>query len=116
MWMRLTIHTSSAVKAARLLNCRVEAVGRVILRRARLVTSTTSLSTSVTTTTADRLIRLVSGRRTAREAEALNGCLDQLVRLGLGSNVAGTSQEGDRGDGSEKHLVKRAKRLKFERS
>lgn len=51
--MSLDVHTSSAVKAARLFNGRVETVGRVILRRARLVTSTTSLSASVTAATTD---------------------------------------------------------------
>jgi hypothetical protein len=99
--------TSSAVKAARLLHSRVEAVGLVVLRRARLESSTTSISASVAATTADRLIRLVSGSRTASEAEACNGGLDQLVRLDLrlGGGVAGRSQESDRNDSLEKHLV-----------
>lgn len=99
------VRTSSAIVAAGLLRCRVETVGRVILRRARLVTSTTSIGASVTATTADRLIRLVSGSRTASEAEAFNGSLDQLVRHGLGGGVAGTSQNSNRGNSSEKHLV-----------
>jgi hypothetical protein len=100
------VRTSSAIVAAGLLRCRVETVRRVILRRARLVTSTTSISASVTAATADRLIGLVSGSRTASEAEACNGSLDQLVRHGLRSGVAGTSQNSNRGNGSEKHLVK----------
>lgn len=101
----LIARVSSAIVAAGLLRCRVETVGRVILRRARLVTSTTSISASVTATTADRLIRLVSGSRTASKAEAFNRSLDQLVRHELGGGVAGTSQNSNRGNGSEKHLV-----------
>jgi hypothetical protein len=103
----LITRVSSAVKTARLLRLRVEAVGLVVFRRARLEPSTTSISTSVAAATADRLIGLVSGSRTAAEAKAFNRGLDQLVRLDLRlrGGIAGRSQESDGGDGSEKHLV-----------
>ncbi|CAF3456163.1 unnamed protein product [Fusarium graminearum] len=99
--------TSRTVKTARLLRLGVEAVGLVVFRRARFESSTTSISASVTATTTDRLIGLVSGGRTTTEAKAFNRGLDQLVRLDLrlGGGIAGRSQESDRGDGSEKHLV-----------
>lgn len=102
--MSLVVLTSSAVKAAGLLHSRVEAVGLIILRRARLVSGTTSISASLATTTTDRLIRLVSGSRATSEAETFNGALDQLVRLRRGGSVAGTSQKSNGGKSSEKHL------------
>ena len=102
--MSLDVHTSSAVKAAGLLHSRVEAMGLVILRRARLISGTTSISASLATTTADRLIGLVSGSRTTSEAETFDGALDQLVRLRRGGSVAGTSQKSNGDKSSEKHL------------
>lgn len=103
----LVTRVSRTVKTARLLRLGVEAVGLVVFRRARFESSTTSISASVTATTTDRLIGLVSGGRTTTEAKAFNRGLDQLVRLDLrlGGGIAGRSQESDRGDGSEKHLV-----------
>ena len=102
--MGLIALTATAVKAAGLLHSRVEAVGLVILRRARLISGTTGISASLATTTADRLIGLVSGSRTTSEAETFDGALDQLVRLRRGDSVAGTSQKSDGGKSSEKHL------------
>lgn len=71
--------------------------------RALGVGSTTGLGASLAIT-ALSLLGLVSVGVAATEAHAKDGHHGQAVRLGLGADMSGGGQNGNRSGGSEKHL------------
>lgn len=74
-----------------------------IVGRALVVTSTAGSLASITLA-ASGLIGHVSVGVANHEAQAGDGHLGQLVRLGRNGSVGGGGHEGDGGDGAEKHL------------
>jgi hypothetical protein len=78
-------------------------VSGIVVGRARLVALAASFGAGAAVA-AGRLLRLIPGGRATRETEALDGALDQLVRLGVGGDVCGAGQEDERGESLEVHL------------
>lgn len=97
--------TASTVGTAALLLRRVEAMGRLIVRRASGVAFTTSFGASVAGTTM-ALLRSVTISVTASKAQTVDGHRGELVWLpfSLGSNMRSARQEGDGSNSAEVHL------------
>lgn len=75
----------------------------VVAGRARAVRSATGLGASLAIT-ALSLLGLVSVGVAATEAHSKHGHHGQAVRLGLGADMSGGGQNGNRSGGSEEHL------------